>query len=122
MSRAAFSSALGGGAGGGANGGGGASGGGGVGGGVGSATCSGGFGLGASSGSGGSPNGNAQLLLDDGGAFDWGGVLGDLGEGAGSLEGQVMALEGTGWHWMALDCTELKGLHGIALGIIVIAP
>ena len=75
---------------------GGASGGGGVGGGVGSATCSGGFGLGASSGSGGSPNGHAQLLLDDGGAFDWGGVLGDLGEGAGSLEGQVMALDCTG--------------------------
>ena len=105
MSRAAFSSALGGGAGGGANGGGG-----GVGGGVGSATCSGGFGLGVSSGSGGSPNGNAQLLLDDGGAFDWGGVLGDLGEGAGSLEGQVMALEGTGLHSIALDCT---GLHWI---------
>ncbi|KOO33838.1 kinesin-like protein [Chrysochromulina tobinii] len=52
-----------------------------------------GFGFGASSGSGGSPNGNAQLLLDDGGAFDWGGVLGDLGEGAGSLEGQVQVLK-----------------------------
>jgi hypothetical protein len=100
VSRAAFSSALGGGAGGGA------SGGGGVGGGVGSATCSGGFGLGVSSGSGGSPNGNAQLLLDDGGAFDWGGVLGDLGEGAGSLEGQVMALDGTGWHSIAIDCAR----------------
>jgi len=131
VSRAAFSSALGGGAGGGA------SGGGGVGGGVGSATCSGGFGFGASSGSGGSPNGNAQLLLDDGGAFDWGGVLGDLGEGAGSLEGQVVALDGTGWHWMALDCTRLhwigrdctrlhwigrEGLHWIALGIRLVAP
>ena len=103
VSRAAFSSALGGGAGGGANGGGGG------GGGVGSATCSGGFGLGVSSGSGGSPNGNAQLLLDDGGAFDWGGVLGDLGEGAGSLEGQVMALDWT-------------GLEGIALGIRLVAP